>query len=111
MVSGGADVEVVGLLSGGVVVDVVEGSAGTVVIEVVVELVDVDVEVEVVVVVVAPVPSSGSPNRIGVVDPGLGFQPGGGLGWDGTGPAVGTTTATAGWAAVGVPCGGTGVPG
>ena len=50
-------------------------------------------------------------NRIGVVDPGFGFQPGGGLVCDGTRPAVGTTTGAAGLATVGVWWAGTGVPG
>lgn len=47
---------------------------------------------------------------IGVVWPGFGFHPAGGLACEGTGPAFGTTVGAAGCSGLGVSCGGTGVP-
>ncbi len=46
----------------------------------------------------------------GVDEPGLGFHPAGGFVWDGTGPALATTTAVAGSPMVGTWWEGTGTP-
>ncbi len=85
------------------VVEVVSLPGSVVVVVEVVVLVLVVDEVEVgagVTVVEAPGTTTGGgptpPTLIGVVSPGLGFQPFGGLVCDGTGPAVGTTAGVAG---------------
>jgi hypothetical protein len=90
----------------GSTVEVVVVSNGTVVVVVLVVVVVVGSAVVLVVVggavvLVVVVKSAGPPElpegrRIGVVDPGFGFQPGGGFVCEGTAPAVGTTTGLAG---------------
>jgi hypothetical protein len=91
------------------VVDVLAGGLQGTVVVVVDRVVVVVVAGRVVVVCDgAVVDEAGDPDVVGPVytsngvdDPGLGFQPFGGFVWDGTGPAVGTTTGAAGWATVG----------
>jgi hypothetical protein len=79
------------VVSGGIVVDVVVVVLGAVV------------------VVVVVVDFGLGESFKGLVEPGFGFQPGGGLVCDGTGPAVGTTARFAGLCVVGGVRNGTGV--
>jgi hypothetical protein len=93
-----------------VVVEVLAAS-GSMVVVVVEGATVVDVVVLVVVVEAGGLLEPPPLTTTGVVSPGAGFHPGGGLGWEGTGGRVATTTGVAGCVTVGGWCGGIGVPG
>jgi hypothetical protein len=102
--------------TGRVVVVVVEPVVVVVVAPIVVVVVVVDDGLVTMVVVVVdgdelPGAGGGGYTSSGVEDPGVGFQPGGGFFWEGTGPAVATTSGGAGFCTLGGWCSGTGVPG